>query len=172
MIVVETERLFLRQFKADDITAMMRVFSDAEVMRYSKGTKSEQEVQDWLGRCQEIYDSGDGIGPWGVVAKASGELMGYCGLFRFADVGGQEEIEIGYRLARQYWGQGLATEAACGVRDHGFERLGLERMIAMIDPGNIASIRVAEKVGMTYWKEVMMEGYTHADRVYKIEREL
>jgi len=97
--------------------------------------------------------------------------MGYCGLFYFPDVGGQPETEIGYRLARAYWGRGYATEAARAVRDYAFDTLRLQRLIAMIDPQNGASIRVAEKLGMVYEKEVMFAGYTHPDRVYVIERE-
>ena len=74
-------------------------------------------------------------------------------------------------MARSYWGRGYATEAAQAVRDYAFNRLRLPRLIAMIDPQNIASIRVAEKLGMYYEKDVMFEGYTHPDRVYAIEGE-
>jgi len=95
-------------------------------------------------------------------------VIGYCGLFFFPDIEGQAEVEIGYRLARSVWGKGYATEAAKAVRDYAFNVLRLERLIAMIDPSNIASIRVAEKIGMHYEKEVMFEGYTHPDHVYVI----
>jgi hypothetical protein len=93
-------------------------------------------------------------------------VIGYCGLFYFPDIDGQPEIEIGYRLARSAWGHGYATEAALSVRDFAVTTLGIKRLIAMIDPSNLASIRVAEKLGMRYEKEVMLEGYTHPDHIY------
>jgi ribosomal-protein-alanine N-acetyltransferase len=95
-------------------------------------------------------------------------VIGYCGLFFFPDVGGQPEIEIGYRFARSAWGQGYATEAALAVRDYAFTTLGIKRLIAMVDPSNVASIRVVEKTGMHYEKDVMFEGYSHPDHVYVI----
>ena len=84
----------------------------------------------------------------------------------FSDVNGQPEVEIGYRLTRTMWGNGYGTEAACVVRDYAFESLALKRLIAMIDPDNFSSIRVAEKLGMHYEREIMLEGYTHPDHVY------
>jgi len=83
-------------------------------------------------------------------------------------VNGQPEIEIGYRLAKSAWGQGYATEAARSVRDFAFLTLGMKRLIAMIDPSNVASIRVAEKIGMRYERDVMFDSYTHPDLVYAI----
>jgi len=170
MIIVETERLILRQFRISDRKAMNRVFGDAKVMHFGDGPKTAQWVHDWLCHRLQQYQQNSGIGPWAVVEKAGSETIGYCGLFSFPDICGQPEIEIGYRLAWPYWGRGYATEAACAVRDYAFNTLGISRLIAMIDPHNIASIRVAEKIGMRYEKDVMFEGYTHPDRVYAIER--
>jgi hypothetical protein len=109
--------------------------------------------------------------PRAVIEKTSNELIGYCGLFYYPDVCGQPENEIGYRLARPSWGRGYATEAARAVRDYSFGVLGLLRLIAMIDPQNVASLRVAEKLGMHYENDMMFEGYTHPDEVYAINRE-
>ena len=171
MVIVETERLRLRPFRLTDTEAMHRVFGDAQVMRFGDGVQTPQWVHDWLCRCLETYQQKPGTGPWAVVEKRSAETMGYCGLFHFPDVGGRPETEIGYRLARPYWGQGYATEAVCAVRDYAFETLGLSRVIALIDPQNVASIRVAEKAGMQYERAVMLEGYTHPDHVYAIARQ-
>jgi RimJ/RimL family protein N-acetyltransferase len=79
-------------------------------------------------------------------------------------------VEIGWRLMRSAWGQGYATEAARAVRDYAFNTLGLQRLIAMIDPSNLASIRVAKKIGMCYEKDILLEGYTHPDHLYVIAR--
>ncbi len=118
--------------------------------------------------CFDWYYRSWGFGPYAVVTKSNPEVIGYCGLFYFPDLGGQPEIEIGYRLARSAWGLGYATEAAHAVRDYAFSTLGMKRLIAMIDPSNIASIHVAEKIGMQYEKDIMLEGYTHPDHIYSM----
>ncbi len=162
-VIVETERLIVRLFRQSDADAMNRIFGDAEVMRFGVGVQTPEWVQDWICACL-----GNPIGPWAVIEKSSETVIGYCGLFYFDDVCGQSETEIGYRLARPYWRRGYATEAACAVRDYAFNVLHLPRLIAIIDPLNVRSIRVAEKLGMHYEKDVMFEGYTHPDRVYAI----
>src|SRR5258708_5780602 len=165
MIITETERLSLRQFHDGDADAMDLVFGDPVVMQYGRGVQTRQWVRDWLDRRHEIYQK-FGFGLWAVVESHSQEVIGYCGLTYFPDIGGQPETEIGYRLARPYWGHGYATEAALAVRDYSFDVLKLPRLIALIDPQNVASIRVAKKIGMVYEKDVMLEGYSHPDRVY------
>lgn len=168
MFILTTERLFLRHFHILDVEPMLRVFEDAEVMRFGDGVQTREWIQDWLRTCLERYYQTWGFGPYAVVERSSHKVIGYCGLFFFPDVAGQPEVEIGYRLARSAWGQGYATEAARAVRDFAFGTLGLTRLIAIIDPANVASIRVAEKIGMQYEKEVMFEGYTHPDHVYVV----
>lgn len=168
MIIAETAHLIIRPFAASDFEPMTRVFGDAEVMRFGDGVQSAEWVRNWLRWCEESYQR-RGYGPWAVVEKDSGEVIGYCGLFYFPDVNGRPEIEIGYRLARTYWDRGYATEAVAAARDYALHVLGLTRLIAMIDPGNAASIRVADKAGLRYEADVMLPGYTHPDRVYTIE---
>ena len=170
LVIVETDRLILRHFDIFDGEAMDRVFTDAEVMYYGDGVKTREWVRQWLRGWLEDYYQTWGFGMWAVVEKSGREIIGYCGLSRFADRCGPDETEIGYRLARPHWGRGLATEAARAVRDYGFRTLRLPRLIAMIDPRNAASIRVAEKIGLRYEKDVMFEGFTHPDRVYAIAR--
>jgi RimJ/RimL family protein N-acetyltransferase len=165
MFRLTTERLFLRDFQTTDDKPMCRIFCDSEVMRFSDGVKSKEWVQSWLHTCLERYEAW-GFGPYAVVEQHNQVVIGYCGLFLFPDLDSQAEMEIGYRLARSAWGQGYATEAAKAVRDFALERLGIKRLIALIDPANVASIRVAEKIGMHYEKDVMLDGYTHPDHVY------
>ena len=168
MIVMETPRLFLRHLHIVDGDAMDRVFGDAEVMHYGPGVQTQEWVRNWLRGCLEDYFQKWGFGLWCVVEKAGREVVGYCGLSRFGEVGGQPETEIGYRLMRAHWGKGFATEAARAVRDYGFDTLCLPRLISIIDPRNVASIRVAEKNGLRYEKEVVFQGYL--DRIYAIAR--
>jgi RimJ/RimL family protein N-acetyltransferase len=124
-------------------------------------------VEAWLRTCLENYQR-RGFGPYAVVEQSTGDVIGYCGLFYFPDMHGQPEIELGYRLRRAAWGQGYATETARLVRDYAFHTLHIKRLIALIDPDNVPSIRVAEKIGMHYESEVMLEGYDHPDHVYVI----
>ena len=169
MVNLETPRLLIRRLRLSDEQAMHNVFGDPLVMRYSdQGPMSPDWIRNWLERCLEDYERDPEIGPWALDVKKPGATIGYCGLFSYPDVGGEPEVEIGYRLARSAWGKGYATEAVTAVRDYAFDTLRLSRVIAMIDPRNAASIRVATKAGMQYWKDVMFEGYTHPDHVYVI----
>ena len=165
-----TERLALRHFHILDAGPMCRVFGDAEVMRFGDGVQTKEWVDTWIRTCLERYFQTWGFGPYAVVERQSQAVIGYCGLFFFPDINGQPEVEIGYRLARAAWERGYATEAAQAARDFAFDCLGLQRLIAIIDPSNTASIRVAEKIGMRHETEVMLAGYTHPDHVYVLAR--
>lgn len=167
MIIARTERLLLRPFAAPDLTALRPILGDAEVMRFGPGAQPPASIQTWLHDCLAAYDR-FGYGPWAVVELRQHRLIGYCGLFYFPDINRQPETEIGYRLARTAWGQGYATEAALAVREYAFTTLGLPRLVALIDPQNSASIRVAAKLGMQHEQDVLFEGYTHPDRVYAV----
>ena len=167
MFRLTTERLILRHFHVLDHEAMYRIFGDPEVMRFSDGVKTREWVQAWLQTCLEHYQTW-GYGPYAIIEQSKQAVIGYCGLFFFPNLDGQAETEIGYRLARAAWGKGYATEATGAVRDYAFATLGIKRLIAMVDPSNAASIRVAEKIGMHYEKDIMLEGYTHPDHIYVV----
>ena len=169
MMILTTKRLILRHFHLLDQEAMMDIFGDPEVMRFGDGVQTREWVATWLETCLERYFKTWGFGPYAVVRQSDARVIGYCGLFYFPDVNGRSEVELGYRLARTAWGQGYAVEAARAVRDYAFQTLNLRRLIAIIDPSNTASIRVAEKIGMRYEQDVMLDGYSHPDRVYAME---
>ena len=150
-VILESQRMFLRRMEMSDVDYLMGIFSDPVAMRYYPGTKSRQEVGDWLRWTLDSYRD-YGFGLWAAVLKDSGEFAGQCGL-TVQEVEGKEEIEIGYLFLRRFWGRGLATEAAKVSRDYGFG-LGYERLVSLIDPGNLASRRVAERVGLTLERKV------------------
>ena len=168
MVIAETPRLILRQFGLGDSLPLLDVFGDAVVMRYSDGVKTLAWVETWLLGEQDSYQK-RGYGKWAVVRKDDVALLGYCGLSYADDVCGQAEIALGYRLVRRYWRQGYASEAVGAALNYGFA-YGIGRIVATIDPGNAASLRVAEKVGMVYEKDVLYPGYTHPDRAYVIRK--
>ena len=138
--------MVLRQMEMDDVDDLMGIFSDPVAMRYYPNTKSRQEAEEWVRRAQESYRD-HGFGLWVAILEDSGEFVGQCGL-TVQEVEGKNEVEIGYLFLRRFWGRGLATEAARAARDHGFHMPGCERLVSLIDPGNLASRRVAEKVGL------------------------
>jgi ribosomal-protein-alanine N-acetyltransferase len=150
-IVCETPRLVLRRFDEGDVEALFAFRSDPEVMRFSiRGPETREDIQArYLPGCFKRY-ARDGLGQWALVRKSDRALIGECGIC-VQEIDGLREYEIGYRLRRDCWGQGLATEAARACRDLGF-RAGLARLISIIAAENKASIRVAEKTGMSLEK--------------------
>ena len=162
MVIAETPRLILRQFHRDDVQAMDAVFGDADVMRYGDGTRSSEWVRAWIAKWIDERYSAWGFGSWAVVDKRRNLVVGYCGLSRFPERCAIEEAEIGFRLARADWGRGFATEAALAVCGYAFDALSIPRLVALIDPENHASIRVAEKIGFRYERDAMLPGYDHA----------
>lgn len=112
------------------------------------------------------------LGLWATIHKATGKFIGRCGLLPWT-IEEQKEIEVAYTLAQEYWGRGLATEASQGILQYGFEQLHLSRMICLIDPVNIASQRVAEKMGMSWEKTVDgYEGDNISFYIYSINKQV
>jgi RimJ/RimL family protein N-acetyltransferase len=166
MQILETQRLLLREFLPDDIDALAAVLSDSETMRYYPAVLDRAGVAAWIERNRRRYaDAGHGL--WAMVLKSSGEVVGDCGLTR-QTVDGAGEIEIGYHVRRDLWGRGYAPEAALACQGYGFGRLGTDRLISLIRPENLPSRRVAEKTGLSLWKEVMWRNLPHC--VYVIRR--
>jgi len=159
MVVLETQRLILRQYKDEDITPLHHIFSDPETMKFYPAPFSIQQTQDWIKRNQDRYRN-DGYGLWAVCLKETNELIGDCGLVK-QKINDNIEVEIGYHINKQYWSKGFATEAAKACKEYAFDKLGLNKLISIIDPKNVPSIRVAEKIGFTKEKEVFIFGKNH-----------
>lgn len=169
--MIKTEQLILRPLRNSDLEALCALFLDPEVMRYSiNGTKTPEDVKVWLQAQIEESESGHGIELLAVNNKSAAKVIGYCGLTLFTNIDGDTEIEIGYRLTRMYWGNGYATEAAGAVRDYAFTKLQINRLVALIEPSNTRSIAVAQKIGMSYEKEVLLPEYDHPDHLYSMKR--
>ena len=147
---LETERLVLRPMFATDINGLFLIFTDPKVMA-SFGVElfSLEQMQRWLDRNLD-HQNTYGYGLFSVILKKTGELIGDCGLEQMEEMGA---AELGYDFRSAFWNLGYATEAACVVRDYAFGVLKLPELISLIRVGNLASKRVAEKVGMTLAEE-------------------
>lgn len=167
MLTLETERLLLRPFRDDDIDAYAAMCADPEVMRYI-GERTVLSREDaWR---QMAMFAGHwqlrGFGMWVVEERASGSFVGRVGL-HFPE--GWPDRELAWTLASPYWGRGFATEAARCALAHAFGPLGWDRVISMIDPDNIRSIRLAERLGERLEGEIVLRG--HRLSLYALDRD-
>lgn len=143
------------------------MLGDAETMRHYPRPFTEAEAAAWLRRNRLRWEA-DRIGLLAVTLADGGEFLGDCGV-TVMNVEGRAAYEVGYPLRRAWWGRGVATEAAAGVRDHACTALRLRRLVALVRPENAASRGVAERVGMRVEREVTHAGLRH--RLYVVERD-
>jgi len=151
---LETDRLLLRELTHADVDDLYEVLGDPEAMRYYPRPKTREETLAWIDWGIGLYPD---LGLHGVVLRATGELIGDCGL-TFQGVEGTQEVEIGYHLKPRFWGRGYATEAALAWRDYARDALGLGRLVAIIAPENLPSQRVATRLGMSAEREFVKNG--------------
>jgi RimJ/RimL family protein N-acetyltransferase len=165
-LIIETDRLLMRPIVPDDLPTLIRLRSDDDVSRYIGGQRMqspkaiEQRFRFYLA-CQAQRGYGMSL----LLRKTDGEVMGWGGLQPLEETG---EIEVGYGFDKPHWGQGYATEMAAAWLRFGFERAGLERIVAVAIPENTASRRVMEKLGMRYERDA--EHYGNKCVFYAITR--
>lgn len=154
--MIESERLTFRKFTIDDLPTLIEQRSDPEVNKYLGGTKLQNP--EALAKRIRFYIScysTHGFGMCAMIWKPTGDVIGSAGI---QPLDGTEEIEVGYSMIREYWGLGIGTEAAKAWLDHGFREHGLERIVAVAHPGNVASLHIMEKLGMHYEKSELHYG--------------
>jgi ribosomal-protein-alanine N-acetyltransferase len=157
--VIETKRLFLRELAPSDDQAVAAMFADPDVMRFiGKGKVLELEDAQRLIERQRKHYADRGWGQWATMERATGRLVGVCGLILWPAIGGAEELEVAYLFAKPYWGKGYATEVATVLLKQALEIR--PDPVSLIHPDNAASIAVAEKIGMGYEKDVRLQGTT------------
>lgn len=154
--MLRTERLILSPWETSDWTAFRPIATDPEVMRYINGgiPWTDEQIQDFVGRQVSLY-SARGYCRWKIVEASTGGLIGFCGPGMWRDA---PDPELGWWLARDHWGRGLATEAARAAFEDAFERIGLNRIISIAMPENVASIGVMKKLGLKFDVEFESEG--------------
>ena len=142
-----TERLFLRHFTLDDLPVMFALNSDPEVIKYADTpARDMEEVRQRLEQGPLADYKKYGYGRFAVELKETGKVIGFCGIKFLPEI---NLPEVGYRFLKEYWGRGIGTEAARVCVEFARDDLAVEKLVALIVPENIASVRVAEKLGMT-----------------------
>lgn len=164
-MIAETTRLLIRELEPGDAPALHPVFSDPQATRFTLRIHTDVSATlAWIEAVRKGYRK-HGFGPWAVFRSKDLLLLGYCGCGMIL-LNDKKEIEVGYRIVPSCWGQDYATEALSACIDYAFTRLSINRLVALIQHGNSASIRVAEKSGMKYQQEVLYEGVPM--RLYEI----
>ncbi len=150
MIELQTPRLLLRPWRETDLPAYAALNADPEVRRWFTGTLTREQSDAQAARLQE-HIAAHGFGFWAVEALGDASFIGFVGLQHVAFAAPfAPAVEAGWRLSHEHWGQGYATEAARAALAHGFGPLGLVEIVAYAVPGNLASRRVMERIGMRH----------------------
>ena len=165
-ILFESERLAYREFDIADAEFFYYLNNDWEVMKYTGDVAfiSLEDSRIFLENYNPYVNSG--FGRWSVILKETNELIGWCGLKQLDE----NTVDLGYRFPQKYWGKGYGTESSKKSIEIGFEKYNLVEIIGRTAKANKKSIRILEKIGMTFWKEEGCEGIE--DSVfYKIKKE-
>ena len=170
--ILETDRLYLREFIIEDASDFFNLNNDPEVVKYtgdapfSDINAAKIFLQNYEYKIPPYTKVPTPIGRWAMIEKSDNSFIGWCGLKYFEP---KDEIDIGYRLHRKFWGKNYATEAANACITFGLQKLETPLIVGRAMKENLASIRVLEKCGMTYWKDYVF--HEHPGVYYRIERE-
>ena len=159
---IETERLILRRFALDDAAAFLPLVSLPDVLRYTgdRPLESVGEVAELL-ECRPLRDYElYGYGRMACIERATGRLIGFSGLKYLPDM---EETDVGYRFLPEAWGKGYATESAAAVMEVQPAEFGLARVIGLVQPENLASVRVLRKLGMHFERHLAADDHPATD---------
>jgi len=158
LIIVETKRLSIRQITDEDAINLSKVLSDPIVMQYSTvGVHTEEQIYDYITNCKNQYDL-NGYGHWAIYNTLTDEFIGVCGLNKH-EVDGDEVIHINYRLATDQQGKGYAVESTIGVLNFAKNTLKLKAIYALIESGNVSSVKVVNRTGFQFIKSSVFRGF-------------
>jgi RimJ/RimL family protein N-acetyltransferase len=147
---IRTERLVLRRWRDDDIAPFAAFNSDPEVMRFYPSTNTEEQTRNLVGRFETHFEE-HGFGIWALEHAGNGAFLGFTGLTTVPfDAHFTPAVEIAWRLGKEHWGNGYATEAARAALGFGFDDIDLDEIVAMAVPANTPSVAVMERIGMVH----------------------
>ena len=146
--IIETARVKMRRFSMEDVPTLYKILSDPITMKFWPQPFDLEGTKNWIQLSLKGYES-TGLGRFALIHKESGQLIGHCGFLRTM-INGKLENDLGYILDKNYWGQGLASEAAAACLKFGTETLGLNRIVANMEDLHVESRKVAEKIGMRF----------------------
>jgi len=155
MVILETDRLILRQFTTDDAEFILELVNEPSFIQNigDRGVRTLEDARSYILRVAVASYEKNGFGLYLVRLKESGQAIGMCGLIKRD---GLEDVDIGYAFLPKFWSKGYALEAASAVRDYARGVIGLKRLVAITDPENQGSIRLLEKIGLKYEKMVRL----------------
>lgn len=156
-MILETERLSLREMNDGDFEDLCQMLQDPVVMTAYEHAFEDEEARRWLENQKRRYRE-DGFGLWAVLLKETGEMIGQCGLI-WQCVGENSVLEIGYLFKKDFWHKGYATEAATVCKQYAFEVLDIDEVYSIIRDTNIASQAVAKRNGMTLKGKIVKHYY-------------
>ena len=163
---VETKRLTGRRIQSGDFDLLCQLLQNPQVAATLGGVRSDEEVREFLAGHLAHWER-LGFGRWMWHSKTDGRFVGRAGLYT-QNVDGRDEVEVGYALLPEFWGQGLATEMARLSIDIGFSQLGLPEIISFTMPTNLASRRVMEKCGLVFERVLDWKNVPHV--LYRVKR--
>jgi RimJ/RimL family protein N-acetyltransferase len=170
-IFVETERLILREILPTDIDGMFELDSDPKVHRYlgNKPVTDKDQIVKVINFIRQQYIA-NGIGRWAIIDKSTNDFIGWTGLKFVTELTNNHKnyYDLGYRLIKKYWGQGIATESAIASLNYAFDKLNADEVYAMADCENDDSNKILKKVGLSFIEKFDLDGIEH--NWYKIEK--
>ena len=165
MMILETERLYLREMQQSDYTALCKILQDKDVMYAYEHAFDDIEVQEWLDKQIKRYHD-FGFGLWAVILKETEEMIGQCGL-TMQDYNNKQVLEIGYLFQKEFWHMGYASEAAISCKKYTFETLNVDEVFSIIRDTNLASQNVALRNGMSI-KDNFVKHYYGVDMLHLV----
>ena len=153
MKILETKQLILRHQVLTDLDDLYALYCDPDIIKYiPDAPRNYQETREELEWHMNGHPKHPELGLWATIHKGTNKFIGRCGLLPWT-VDGTYEVEVAYTISKAFWGQGLGYEAAQAILNYGFDQLHLTRLICLIDPDNLASKKVATKIGMSFEKD-------------------
>lgn len=162
---LETERLTLRALSLDDAPFALSLLNEPSFHRYigDRGVRTIEDAREYLRKGALESYARNGFGMMLVELRESGEAIGMCGLVKRDAL---PDVDIGFAFLPKHWSRGYAYESAAAVLEHARRELGIARVAGIVSPDNTSSIRVLEKLGLTFERMVRMAGDTHDIRYY------